>query len=929
MSTRIRAAVLGAAGARLALALCGVAALTTFLAAAGPRELASARDAAARQTAAALPWFEASVNVSANWVPLASVPTTVLTPAQSSAYGRAVEAQFRAPISVPHQGVRTWLSAAPQQLTSAAPSATTSAGPPSIQVSYDSGLAADARLVSGHLPAGASGGPTGPKPLVLQVAVTQPTAARYQLHPGSVMPLTIVSGRSVQLLVTGIVAPRPGAAFWQSTASVPDPVEISAGSGFVVDGFRAAQAGPHAQRWDSGAFVGPAELQAMQWMLTSKTIFGGWYFPVSLAGITPAAMPTLASAVSAVVASNVATSAEGSFSFTSPAISSELPGALASIQAQLSDTSNIDDLVIGGIFAGGLLLMLLCGGLAADRYGPEFALKRARGASLGQIAAQGSLRSLGVAGPGVVAGFALSLLAVRNGVPLATGWLLPLLTALIAVGSVPARLAWRLRGPVTPRDAERDEVAAPRRSRRRLVAELTLVLAGVAAVVALRVNGTGAGGDLALASPILIAVAAAIAVARLYPIPVRALLPLATRRRGPVGFLGLASAGRSGLSAILPALVLVLTLTLAAFGWMLAATVTSGQVTNSWINSGADAVITVSGNNAISVTAQRAVDAVPGVRHSALAYVEAGTTEFAPSLYPPHQGSFAVGLAVVSPGQYAALASSTPWPAFPASSLSRRPGPVPVLVSDAAAAAEPGQGAPGARQILELDGIRLPVVVVGNISATPAFPAGGSYVVMPQWAEADFPVIAGPATLLVTGSSIPTAALTRAADRTMPSPRIVLRSQLLSSVRTATANYAVRLFLLSVWAAAALSAFALLFGLAATSQARRQLRSRMSALGMSGQQIRALSLTSPLALLVVAVLGMVLAALTLILVSGQAVNLAALTGAASATGVSLSLPAILITAAAAIVLALAVTATEDALAARAETVTALRTEEAR
>jgi putative ABC transport system permease protein len=119
-----------------------------------------------------------------------------------------------------------------------------------------------------------------------------------------------------------------------------------------------------------------------------------------------------------------------------------------------------------------------------------------------------------------------------------------------------------------------------------------------------------------------------------------------------------------------------------------------------------------------------------------------------------------------------------------------------------------------------------------------------------------------------------------------------------------------------------------MFGLAATSQARRQLRRRLSAFGMSGRQIRALSLTDPLALLLVAVLGMVLAALTLILISGKAINLAALTGATSATGVSLSLPAILIAAAAAIILALAAMATENTLAARAETTAVPRTEEA-
>jgi putative ABC transport system permease protein len=927
MNAWLRAAVIGSAGARLALALCGVAALSTFLAAAGPRELAAARDTAARQVAAELPWYEASISVSASWVPTPPTPSSIWTMADNNPFVRALDRQFTRPIMVPRQGVRSWFNATPQKLSKAAPSAVTSAGLPSIQVSYDSGLAADAKLIRGHMPGAASGSPAGVNLLVLQVAVTQPTATRYQLHPGSVMTLVLApSRRPVQLLVSGIVAPRPSAAFWQSGAAVPDPVGIKAALGGLVDGSRApSAAGP--TTWDSGAFVGPAELQAVQWLLAGKAVLAGWYFPVSLAHVSPAAMPALAGKVTALTASNVAALDAGRFSFSSLTLSSELPGALATLQGQLSETTSIDDLVVGGIFCGSLLLMLLSGGLAADRYAPEFALKRARGASLWQIGKQGLLRSLGAAGSGVVLGFVLALLVVTPGASPSTGWLLLLVAIVAAVASGPARLAWRLRSPVAPRDAERDEVVAPRRSLRRLVAEVTVVLAGVAAVITLRINGASSGSTLALASPVLVAAAASIAVARLYPIPLRALLPLAAMRRGPVGFLGLVSAGRSGLSAVLPALLLVLTMTLSAFGWMLAATVTSGQITSSWVNSGADAVITVSRNQAISLAAQRVVDTVPGVRHSALVYVEGGTTEFAPTLYPAHQGGFPVGLAVISPGQYAALASSTPWPAFPASLLSRRPGPVPILVSDGAAAAEPGQGAAGHRQVLELDGIRLPVVVAGTISATPAFPGGGSYVVMPQWAAADFPSIAGPATLLVTGSSISTVALTRAADQTMPFPRIVLRSQLLRSLQTAVARYAVRLSLLSVWAAAALSALALLFGLAATSQARRQLRSRMSAFGMSRRQIRGLSLTDPLALLVVAVLGMVLAALTLILISGKAINLSALTGA-TATGVNLSLPAILIAAATATVLALAAVAAEDTLAGWAGATTMPRAEEA-
>jgi hypothetical protein len=158
---RLRAAIVGGAGARLALALCGVAALTAFLAAAGPRELASDRDTAAAEAAAEPPWYEASVSVSASWVP---TPSSVLTAANISSFVQTLDAHFTTPITVPRQGVRFWFNATPQQLSRAAPSATTPAGLPSIQVGYDSGLAADAHLIGGHMPGPASGGPLGGNP---------------------------------------------------------------------------------------------------------------------------------------------------------------------------------------------------------------------------------------------------------------------------------------------------------------------------------------------------------------------------------------------------------------------------------------------------------------------------------------------------------------------------------------------------------------------------------------------------------------------------------------------------------------------------------------------------------------------------------------------------------------------------------------------
>src|SRR5690606_28080034 len=70
----------------------------------------------------------------------------------------------------------------------------------------------------------------------------------------------------------------------------------------------------------------------------------------------------------------------------------------------------------------------------------------------------------------------------------------------------------------------REDVTAARPSRRRTVAELTLLTLAVGAVVALRTRGTSDGSDatgdqLVSLAPVLVAVIAALVLVRLYPLP--------------------------------------------------------------------------------------------------------------------------------------------------------------------------------------------------------------------------------------------------------------------------------------------------------------------------------------------------------------------------------------------------------------------------
>jgi putative ABC transport system permease protein len=926
----LRAAVIGEAGVVLALALAGIAGLTTFVAAAGPRVIAAEQVTAVRQALAAAPAAQTGIYASGSWVPAGTAKTPTLT--QMAKFGAAVQSQMGSPLSPDAAGSRLWIAGPKLPLAGRKKLATTgvysAAEPPSMQLSYDSGLAADSTLVAGHLPEAITtgareGSAADSDALVVQVALTPVTATAFAVHVGSLMDLGITYGnQAVDLEVTGIVRPSPGQ-FWNSTQVVATPTPPSKFQPY----------------WLGGAVIAQPELMQLQATLWSGgQVQGLWYVPLRLDKLSPALLSPVSAAVTALVAGPAVDNARSAarFAFSDfPQIYSQLPNVLGGIQSQLSAGNGLDEFVIAGIIAAALLLILLCAGLAADRYDAEFSLVRARGGSVGQIARRGFYRALGAAGPGVALGLVLAAVISGAGAFVAIAWVLPAITAVLALASVPARTAWRARRPTMPRGDRQTELARPRRSGRRVVAELTVVLAGLAAVVALELRGLASGTDaLALASPLLVAAAASIAIARLYPLPVRALLPLATRGRGPVGFLGLARAGRASPATILPALALVLTMTLAAFGWMMERSATAGQVTTSWQQTGADAIVTAAGNNVISPSDQAAFDKVPGVTRTALVYTTTATSVFAATLFPlGNVGSaaglsFNTGLLVADPAQYAAVAARTPWPRFPASALSKRSGPVPILISTAAAGQDSARAFVGARQVLELDGIDMQVVVAGTISATPAFPSRENYVVLPQWAVGQFPSIAGMTTLLATGPSLSAARLTAVATSYVPGGQVVLRSQVLHGLRTSATEYAVQLFTVSIWASAALSVVALMFGLAATAGSRKQLRSRMTAMGMSSRQAGALALTDTIPLLVIAILGTAAAGAALVLVSRSVVNLAPLTGAGGAVGVTLTVPALIVPAAAVIVLALGAVAFEHWRATRAESATALRTEEA-
>ncbi|MFG2472437.1 hypothetical protein ACGFXB_44470 [Streptomyces canus] len=127
---------------------------------------------------------------------------------------------------------------------------------------------------------------------------------------------------------------------------------------------------------------------------------------------------------------------------------------------------------------------------------------------------------------------------------------------------------------------------------RRVVLELTVLIATAAGVVALRSQGPD--GILG-AVPALVALTVVLVLLRCYPFVLRLVLRQARRSRGTVGFIGAARAAHDAPATGLALFVLVLTLGTAVFGGLVHRTIDDGLATGAAWTAGADASATVAG----------------------------------------------------------------------------------------------------------------------------------------------------------------------------------------------------------------------------------------------------------------------------------------------------------------------------------------------
>ncbi|MGW0082992.1 FtsX-like permease family protein [Streptomyces sp. NPDC003393] len=694
--------------------------------------------------------------------------------------------------------------------------------PAKLSLVAQNGLADHSSVRAGRLPR-VDGRVTATTPGV-EAAVTEATAKALHIKVGSVVHVPALSRPPLAVRVTGIVTPRqPDGAYWATTPLLRTPALV-----------RVPSPDPYPPRYWLGALLlppgaGPALLG------TNGRPVGYWQVAPATSTVHAHELGRLRSAVASVESGP---GLERVRATTGPGaqVSTDLDDVLIEYHRLSSGIGPLVTIAALGSATVAVVILLMAGGLATDRRRAELALLRARGASLRGLTGRLLAETAVVAVPAGLLGLTAALLAVPD------GRRLPAILAAAAVTAVAcaALPLYAALGHRTVRlNAPREEAVSARPSRRRTVAELTLLIIAAAAVEALRRRGvteaSAASGDADAASttgdrlvalaPVLVGVIAALVLVRLYPLPLRWLARPAGRLRGAVGHLSLARAGRTRTSAVLPLLALLTALTTAAFGGSVLTGVTHARDHAALLAVGADARI--EGTGLLPAGLAEKVRRTPGVRN----LVEVSADYQAKAGDDQTQ----VSLAGVVPADYAALARGTGLGAFPQERLRRTAGgrdaPLPALASPSVARTYGTQ--PFSVRLNDGTSVTVRIVLVRD--ETPAIPGANFLIVDRAGLSRE---AAGPSTLLVTGGHLDADALRRAAGK---DATVRLRSaERARYVDSPLQSGAERIYTAAVAAGAGYAVLALLLALLRAAPERAALLARLRTMGLTRAQGRRL-----------------------------------------------------------------------------------------
>jgi putative ABC transport system permease protein len=834
MSVLRRVTGMGSAGTLALALLAGGGVLAATL---GPREAQATGARALRQTMNALPLPDKTIVASSSWNDIsAAIGPALLDGSTGDAFAQdqnltqagASEAitQLRrdfagGPLPLSPRST-DWLGINPGLYSVDTVLPSLKGLTAKLEVTYRYPVAGHLRLVAGSMP------DTAPKPtwnstevfFDLKVVVTPQTARTFALRPGShlsvdgpVQPL--MGGRLavVRLDVTGIVEPAdPGSSFWAA-----DPL-LSAPFLDLVDG------SPH---WTGAVIADPGELDMVQAIFSPKDLLFQWELPVDTTRLTHGQTQALFNQVN-----QLTTQTPRLTGYLAPmahalSVTLGLVQPLAAFVQASNDVNVLLWIVYAGLAVAGVVTLLLATRMIAARRSAELTVRRARGASLWQLFSLGTRGAALACVPAAALAWAIAVLLVPDATPAGPfAWWPGIATLALAATGPGVVAAWQHRLP-RRRHARRRWPWLPR-----VVFEVTACAAAIGGITVFRTQ-TGATDLYASAALVLVAVPAVIVALRLYQVVLRGLARASAQQRGVIGFLGLTRAAHAPVTLTLPAITLVLALTVAAFTGMVRAAVVRGETAASWQATGADVVVAAPGQLGISPPAVRAIAALPGVQHAASVLTVPLTT----------RGGHVVDAIVVDPASYAALVASTEgFSPVRSALLTQTPGQgaIPVLASPQAAAYLGGR----AGTFYAQEGIpALRVQVSGELQSTPALPAGGAFIVLPVSAIRGVSEPLPVNLMLLTGPSIDMTRLhaaVQATTRGADAPVITTRSLALQSLTVAPLQQGTfLLFTLAIAYAAALALVVMLLELALGAADREVTTARLATMGLTeGQRVR-------------------------------------------------------------------------------------------
>lgn len=409
------------------------------------------------------------------------------------------------------------------------------------------------------------------------------------------------------LVLAGIFAPVDAEdPFW---AHSPNALEL--GELFDGDVGTSAFVGAYLSPQNPGTDGDPGHIMQFRYVIPvdPSDLGGGEIIQAAqqLRGFTSAPVP--------IVEADPATSGDGGTPIPAaqaeqaPTFGAEVIPVLERLADEQRATASVFAVLASGPAGVAVAVLALAARLIVTRRSSSLGLALARGGSHAQLRVLALVEGVVVGLPAAAVGWWVAGLLRSNhtgaGELVVAGLigLVPAITLMLTVGS--ARSIER-----------RADLGLRSGSRLRWLLELVvLALAGVAVWQLLTRDGSASDGAQALdpllvATPVLVAIAAALLTLRVYPVPLSGLVGVFKRGRGLTAFLGAARSVRDPAGGLLPALAVVLGFSVAVFSIVISSTVTRGAEQAAWEATGAQ--VRVTGPLANDTLVEQ-VGSVPGV----------------------------------------------------------------------------------------------------------------------------------------------------------------------------------------------------------------------------------------------------------------------------------------------------------------------------